>query len=291
MQRVFGQRPQVMRNTELSYNNDLAAWAERNGYVGILAEGWDPVLGWRSPNYVYSPEGCRKIRVLLKNYRLSDDIAFRFSEHSWEGWPLDAPKFAHWVSSHHGDPNTIYLFMDYETFGEHQWEVTGIFDFLRSMPGELLETGEITFKTPTDTIRSYDPVGEIDVPDILTWADTERDLTAWTGNEIQQSAIAQIYALEDDVLATGDEEIIHDWRKLQTSDHFYYMCTKWFADGDVHMYFNPYESPYDAYIAFINALNDLKLRVEGSRRVGEPLMQRIKKRLESIIVRKPVESY
>jgi alpha-amylase len=281
MEAVFGQTPQVMRNTELSYNNDLAQWADRNGYIGILAEGWDPILGWRSPNFVYQPPETDNIRVLLKNYRLSDDIAFRFSEHSWEGWPLDAEKFADWVSSHHGNAHTINLFMDYETFGEHQWEETGIFDFLTNMPGAVMRDGAISFKTPSETITSYEVMDTIDVPEILTWADTERDLTAWVGNEIQQAAIGQLYALERTVLATRDPQLIHDWRKLQTSDHFYYMCTKYFADGDVHAYFNPYESPYDAYIAFMNALHDLQLRIEECE-VKETMKDRFLRYIEML---------
>ena len=260
--KTFGVVPKVMRNTELSYSNDLAKWADQNGYLGIMAEGWDKVLGWRSPNYVYRPVGTKKIKVLLKNYRLSDDIAFRFSERSWHGWPLSSEKFAQWVHAHHGDGQTINLFMDFETFGEHQWADSGIFDFLRAMPEALLKHGDTGFKTPTETIASYDAVGEIDVPEVLTWADTERDLSAWVGNDIQQAAIKDIYGLENAVLKSRDEILIEDWRKLQTSDHFYYMCTKWFSDGDVHKYFNPYETPYDAYIAFSNALHDLKLRLE-----------------------------
>lgn len=258
---LFGVTPRVFRNTELSYTNTLAQWCEENGYLGIMAEGWDPILGWRSPNYVYQPKGCEKIKVLLKNYKLSDDIAFRFGNRGWESWPLDATTYAHWVHAHHGDGHTINLFMDFETFGEHQWEDTGIFNFLRALPGALLQHSETNFKTPTETILAYPSVGEIDVPHILTWADTDRDLTAWVGNDIQKDAIHAIYHMEDDVLKTEDADLIETWRKLQTSDHFYYMCTKWFNDGDVHAYFSPYESPYDAYIAFMNALSDLQLRV------------------------------
>lgn len=262
VKRIFGLTPRVLRNTELAYNNDLAAWADHMGFKGILAEGWDAVLGWRSPNFVYRPAGTQNIKVLLKNYRLSDDIAFRFGERSWEGWPLDAAKFAHWISSTNGNGNTVNLFMDFETFGEHQWAETGIFDFLRSFPGELLKHPDNTFKTPSETIDAYPAVGEIDVPHILTWADTERDLSAWTGNEIQQSAIGTLYGLEKQILKTRDQKLINDWRTLQTSDHFYYMCTKWFNDGDVHKYFNPYETPYDAYIAFMNVLSDVQLRIQ-----------------------------
>jgi len=258
---LFGQKPKVFRNTELSYRNDLAKWCERNGYLGIMAEGWEKYLGWRSPNYVYQPWGTQKIKVLLKNYRLSDDVAFRFGNQGWESWPLNAETYASWIHRHHGDGQTVNLFMDYETFGEHQWEDTGIFDFMRALPGALKQHPETTFKTPTETIESYEAIGELDVPDILTWADTDRDLTAWTGNDIQKDAIRSIYAIENDVIKTEDPELIETWRKLQTSDHFYYMCTKWFQDGDVHAYFSPYESPYDAYIAFMNALSDLQLRV------------------------------
>ncbi|MBY0310408.1 glycoside hydrolase family 57 protein [Patescibacteria group bacterium] len=258
---LFGVTPRVFRNTELSYRNDLAKWCEDNGYIGIMAEGWDKYLGWRSPNYVYRPAGCSKIKVLLKNYKLSDDVAFRFSNQGWESWPLSAETYASWVHAHHGDAETINLFMDYETFGEHQWEDTGIFSFLRALPEMLMRHPETTFKTPTETVQSYEPVGEFDVPDILTWADTDRDLTAWTGNDIQRDAISATYKMEDDVLKTKNKQLIETWRKLQTSDHFYYMCTKWSHDGDVHAYFSPYQSPYDAYIAFMNALSDLQLRV------------------------------
>ncbi len=258
---LFGVCPRVFRNTELSYTNSLAKWCEDNGYLGIMAEGWDPVLGWRSPNYVYQPTGCSRIKVLLKNYKLSDDVAFRFSNRGWESWPLNAPTYASWIHAHHGDGNTINLFMDFETFGEHQWEDTGIFSFLRSLPTELLRHGDTSFKTPTETIESYSAVGIIDVPHILTWADTDRDLTAWVGNDIQKDSIRAIYDMEGSVMRTEDSDILEKWRRLQTSDHFYYMCTKWFEDGDVHAYFSPYESPYDAYIAFMNALSDLQLRV------------------------------
>jgi alpha-amylase len=261
---LFGVAPRVFRNTELSYRNDLAKWCEDNGYLGIMAEGWDKYLGWRSPNYVYSPVGCKRIKVLLKNYKLSDDVAFRFGNRDWESWPLTAETYASWIHSHHGDGQTINLFMDYETFGEHQWEDTGIFDFLSALPRVLQEHPDTSFKTPSETILAYEPVGEYDVPDILTWADTDRDLTAWTGNDIQRDALEKIYALETDVLATEDPELIELWRKLQTSDHFYYMCTKWSNDGDVHAYFSPYQSPYDAYIAFMNAFSDLQLRVQDA---------------------------
>lgn len=261
IQELFGVKPRVFRNTELSYRNDLAKWCEDNGYLGIMAEGWDKYLEWRSPNYLYRPAGCEKIKVLLKNYKLSDDIAFRFGNKEWQSYPLSADTYADWIHAHHGDGETVNLFMDYESFGEHQWEDTGIFDFLRHLPEMVMRHPDTSFKTATETVESYDVKGEYNVPDILTWADTDRDLTAWTGNDIQRDAIASTYSLEKDIIDLGDEDIIETWRKLQTSDHFYYMCTKWSNDGDVHAYFSPYQSPYDAYIAFMNALSDLQLKV------------------------------
>ncbi len=262
IKKLFGVKPKVFRNTELSYRNDLAKWCDDNGYLGIMAEGWDKYLGWRSPNYLYRPVGCKNIKVLLKNYQLSDDIAFRFGNKDWEGWPLTAETFAEWIHAHHGNGNTVNLFMDYESFGEHQWEDTGIFDFLKSLPKYVLRHHDTSFKTATETINSYETVGEYNVPDILTWADTDRDLTAWTGNDIQRDAIKAVYRLEPKVMSSNSRKLIEIWRKLQTSDHFYYMCTKWSNDGDVHAYFSPYQSPYDAYIAYMNTLSDLDWRID-----------------------------
>lgn len=262
IKKLFGVETCVFRNTELAYNNNLAVWADKKGYKAILAEGWDKFLGWRSPNFVYRPKGTRKIKLLLKNYRLSDDIAFRFSEKGWNEWPLTVNKFVHWINNLNGNGQVVNLFMDYETFGEHQWVEHGIFDFLEALPGTILKYPDNGFVTPSEAANKYKPMDEVDVPYVVTWADTERDLSAWTGNQIQMSAINYIYSLEKKVLATKDKGLIDDWRKFQISDHFYYMCTKWFADGDVHKYFNPYESPYDAFICFMNAAKDLELRVK-----------------------------
>lgn len=259
---IFGFAPEIFRNTELIFSNELAREIEKMGYRGILAEGADDILSWRSPNFIYSPRGTKKIKLLLKNYRLSDDIAFRFGEKSWKEYPLTASKFAHWVNGHNGNGQVINLFMDYETFGEHQWEYTGIFEFIKNLPGEILKNPDNGFVTPREAIDSYDAVGELDFPHYVSWADTERDLSAWLSNSLQIDAIEKLYALEDLVLATRDKKLAEDWRRFQTSDHFYYMCTKWFLDGDVHKYFNPYESPYEAFISFMNALTDLKLRIK-----------------------------
>lgn len=260
VEEVFGQTPKVFRNTELAYNNDLAYWADKAGYKGILAEGWDKVLGWRSPNYVYRPTYTEHIRLLMKNYKLSDDIAFRFGDREWAEWPLTADKFAHWLSEDQ-DATNLNLFMDYETFGEHQWDESGIFDFLMHLPQQWLKTEDHTFMTVSEAIDSFEPVDTIDVPQTVTWADTERDLSAWLGNAMQSSSIQSLYDLQDKIISTRDLTLIEDWRRLQTSDHFYYMCTKWFNDGDIHAYFSPYETPYEAYMNFINAFRDLQYRL------------------------------
>ncbi|MEK6967496.1 MAG: glycoside hydrolase family 57 protein [Nanoarchaeota archaeon] len=257
----FGQTPKVFRNTELIFNNEIANTVMNMGHTAILAEGVDRILQWRSPNFIYTAATAPKLKLLLKNYRLSDDIAFRFSERSWADWPMTAPKFADWVSAANGNGHVINLFMDYETFGEHQWESTGIFDFLRALPAELLKHPHNDFVTPSEAALRFPPAGELDIHQLISWADVERDLSAWLGNKMQKSAIEQLYALEKQVLESEDERIIDDWRKLQTSDHFYYMCTKWFADGDVHKYFNPYESPYEGFIWYMNVINDIKIRL------------------------------
>lgn len=260
--RFFGVSPSVFRNTECIYNDQIAHYAERLGFSGIIAEGADDVLAWRSPNFVYTPRGAHSLKLLLKNYRLSDDIAFRFSSREWSEWPLSADVFAKWISAYNGSGEVINLFMDYETFGEHQWESTGIFDFLRALPGKVLAHADNNFKTPSEVIAAYSSKGEIACERYMSWADVERDLSAWRSNAMQNSALENIFSLRERALATQDEKLIDDWRKLQTSDHFYYMCTKWFSDGDVHKYFNPYESPYEAFISFMNVYNDLKLRIE-----------------------------
>ncbi|MFZ1324231.1 MAG: glycoside hydrolase family 57 protein [Candidatus Saccharimonadales bacterium] len=260
IQQVFNQTPKVFRNTELAYNNQLAQWADEAGYKGILAEGWDPVLGWRSPNFVYRPADTKNVRLLMKNYKLSDDIAFRFGNKAWEEYPLSADKYAHWLSEA-GDATNFNLFMDYETFGEHQWEDTGIFDFLRNLPEEWLKEENHDFKTVSEVIDTNEPKDSVDMPDTVTWADTERDLTAWLGNKMQQEASDAIYGLEAAVFECNDPVLVADWRKLTTSDHFYYMCTKWFNDGDVHAYFSPYDTPYEAFINFMNAWHDIRYRL------------------------------
>ncbi len=261
IRQLFGQEPKVFRNTELIYNNELSQLISQLGFKGIICEGADHVLLGRSPNFLYQPPRCRDLKLLLKNYRLSDDIAFRFGNRDWEEWPLTAEKFAGWVNQVNGNGYVVNLFMDYETLGEHQWADTGIFDFIRHLPQAVLRYGTNDFKTPTEVAVSYPANEELDIPHMVSWADTERDLSAWLGNAMQSNALHELYKLESQVKAAGDPQILADWRKLQTSDHFYYMCTKYFSDGDVHKYFNPYESPYDSYINFMNVLDNIRYRL------------------------------
>lgn len=265
IQQLYGQTPRVFRNTELIYSNELAKTIEKmNRFDAIITEGADHILGHRNSNFVYRPPNCKHLKLLLKNYSLSDDIAFRFSNPGWKEHPLTADKFAHWVNQVNGNGQCINLFMDYETFGEHQWEDTGIFSFMSHLPEEVLKHPDNNFMTPSEVIDTYDAVDVVDVPRIISWADTERDLSAWLGNAMQSNALHEIYKFENLIKQTQNEELLADWRRLQTSDHFYYMCTKYFADGDVHKYFNPYESPYDSYINFMNVLGNLRQQCKQS---------------------------
>ena len=258
---TFGVSPKVFRNTELAYNDELAKWAEEKGYKGILAEGWDKILGWRSPNHVYRPAGCEKLKLLLKNYRLSDDIAFRFSNHDWKEWPLTVPKYQNWLDMDCLRGNLVNLFMDFETFGEHQWADTGIFNFMDTFISAWLSEYENKFLTVSEACDFEAPVDEVSMPETVTWADTERDLSAWLSNAMQTSAMDSLFALRDEILASGDLQLIADWRYLTTSDHSYSMCTKYWHDGDVHAYFSAYASPYESFMYFMNVLRDIEHRL------------------------------
>ena len=280
---LFGIVPTTFRNTELIYSNHIAQLVERMGYRAILAEGWDHVLGWRSPNFVYRPRGCSKIKLLLMSYRLSDDIAFRFSNRGWVEWPLSAETFAAWINKVNGSGQVVNLFMDYETFGEHQWADTGIFDFMKKLPSLLIEHPHNDFLTPTEVAERYPAMDEVDIHHFLSWADMERDISAWMGNEMQRHALEKLYGLEQPVKQSGNAQLLDDWRRLQTSDHFYYMCTKYFSDGDVHKYFNPNDTPYEAYISFMNILNDVAIRLRRNGLCVDeqfPLAQMIQKEVK-----------
>lgn len=257
----FGQASTIFRNTELIYNNALAQLIESLGYKAILAEGAEKILGWRSANFVYHAAGTEDLKLLLRNYKLSDDIAFRFSDPHWVEHPLMAEKFSSWVHQIAGNGEVINLFMDYETFGEHQWEDKGIFKFLEALPKYILEHIDFDFCTPCEAIQRYTAKAELGSHEFYSWADMERDLSAWRGNELQEDALKNVFALEQLVKKTSNEDLIACWRSLLTSDHFYYMCTKYFSDGDVHKYFSPYNDPYSAYINYKNILKDLQLRI------------------------------
>ena len=263
---LFGQEPKVFRNTELIYNNELPLAVERMGYKAVITEGADHILGWRSPNFVYHPINTQNVKLLLKNYKLSDDIAFRFGNKGWEEHPLTVEKFEQWVSATNGNGQVINLFMDYETFGEHQWEDTGIFEFMRHLPEAILRHPDNNFVTVSEAADN-DAIADIDIPNTISWADMERDTTAWLGNKMQNVAIEQLYKMGAPIQAQNNKALEEQWRHLTTSDHFYYMCTKWFSDGDVHKYFSPYESPYDAYIAFMNVMNDLSHRINTNQQL------------------------
>lgn len=258
---LFGYETTSFRNTELIYNNDVALEAESLGFKVILAEGVDRYLGFRTPNFVYTPTGTSSIRLLLKNYTLSDDIAFRFSDRNWSAWPLTAPRFTSWISESAQNAQVINLFMDYETFGEHQWADTGIFNFMDRLPEEIYKNPQLNFATVTQAALSNQPVDTVDMPELTSWADVERDLSAWMSNTMQTTALSELYALERPIKKLNQPQMLEDWRRLTISDHFYYMCTKWFADGDVHKYFSPNSSPYEAYRHFMTILQDLKQRV------------------------------
>ena len=264
--KLFGVRSQVYRNTELSYNNELARWADEYGFKGILAEGWDKILEWRSPNFVYRPEGCKNVKLLMKNYRLSDDVAFRFSDKHWKEWPLTVDKYIQWLETDTLRGPLINLFMDFETFGENIWEDTGIFKFFEHLVYRWDRDKDNNFLTVSEACDTAEPTAEISMPWTVTWADTERDLSAWLGNSMQHEAMKAVYGIKSEVLASGDPKIIEDWRRLQTSDHPYYMCTKYFNDGDVHAYFSPYDSPYDAFLYYMNSLRDMRGRLDGITR-------------------------
>jgi len=266
IEEYFGQKPKVFRNTELIYSDEIGAMVADMGFKAMLTEGAKHVLGWKSPNYLYCNAINPKLKLLLKNFKLSDDIAFRFSNKGWPEYPLTAEKFVDWLNQTPDKEEVINLFMDYETFGEHQWKETGIFDFLEALPGSVFKSSPFTFSTPSEVAGKLQVVSAANVPNPISWADEERDLTAWLGNEMQNEAFNKLYSLGDKVYESDDEGIKQDYAYLQVSDHFYYMSTKFFSDGEVHSYFNPYDTPYDAFINYMNVLSDFEIRVNASVR-------------------------
>ncbi|MDA1079441.1 MAG: glycoside hydrolase family 57 protein [bacterium] len=260
LKQLFGVQPTVFRNTELIYSNAIAEQVRALGYRGMLTEAVPRYLDSRPPTQVYHSSTKSRLPLLLKQAQLSDDIAFRFSDKSWRWHPLSVAQYLQWFESY-GPNECVNLFMDFETFGEHQWEDTGIFEFFSKFVSDAIRAKKHAFITPSVALRAKS-AGEYDVPDPISWADVDRDLTAWTGNALQQDTLRLLYSFEQAVQEKNDEQLLADWRFLQTSDHFYYMCTKWAADGDVHAYFSPYNSPYEAYRQYAVVLAHLRERLE-----------------------------
>ncbi|MCQ2142852.1 MAG: glycoside hydrolase family 57 protein [Bacteroidales bacterium] len=269
IEKHFGKTPTTFRNTELVYSDSIGAMVADMGFNTMLAEGAQHVLGWKSPNFLYSCAQAPKLRLLLKNSGLSDDIAFRFSDRGWNEWPLTADKYLAWLKSSAADSEIVNLFMDYETFGEHQKAESGIFDFFKALPAAIAADGTFEFVTPAEASRKHSPVAIFDCPDAISWADEERDVTAWLGNDLQKDAFNKIYALTENLSIANDESLWSDFGHLQESDHFYYMCTKFFSDGAVHKYFNPYDTPYEAFINYMNVLSDFSIRVDEALTTGK----------------------
>ena len=265
----FGIKPTAFRNTELIYSDHIGEIVADLGFTTMLTEGAKHILGWKSPNYVYSNAVNPNLKLLLRNFKLSDDIAFRFSNKGWCEYPLTVEKYVSWLTNPEMPGDVINLFMDYETFGEHQWAETGIFDFMAYLPKGALTTKKLEFATPSEVAGKYQPVAAFNSPYPISWADEERDVTAWLGNELQNEAFNSLYEMRDKIKALDSPDCNHVWRFLQVSDHFYYMATKWFSDGDVHSYFNPYDSPYEAFINYMNVLSDFKIMVDNSLKTAK----------------------
>ena len=283
IEKYFGVTPVTFRNTELIYSDAIGRQVYDMGFKAMLTEGAKHILGWRSPGYVYNGVGAPKLKLLLRNSKLSDDIAFRFSNRGWNEWPLDCDKYLSWLKA--DDSDVINLFMDYETIGEHQSANTGIFEFMRHLPQTVISDGTFEFVTPAQAAKKHAAVGELSVPDPISWADEERDLSAWLGNELQQDAFNKLYGLAEKVSLAKDDILWTDYSHLQESDHLYYMCTKFFSDGDVHKYFNPYDTPYEAFINYMNVLSDFSIRLDDKLKTSDA---REEKPEEKPVIVKPI---
>ena len=274
MKDLLGYTPKVFENTELLYNNAIAETVENLGYTGVFTEGIERILHGKSPNYLYAPKNCKKIKVLLRNYKLTDDIGFRFSARWWSEWPLAADKYASWLAATPG--RCINIFPDYETFGEHHWPETGIQEFLKHLPRNILKWQHLHMVTPSEIIEKYAPVDEIDVPELggtVSWADLERDASCWLGNTMQWAYYTSVRKLEPFVKETEDKDFLRMWRYFQTSDHLYYMFTAGGGPGEVHSYFSHFDSPIDAYVTAHSAILDFENRIRlASIAANEPFL-------------------
>lgn len=259
---LFGQRPKVFRNTELIYSDDIAAIVASLGFKGAITDGAKHILGWKSPNYLYNAASAPKLKLLLKNSKLSDDISFRFSNTDWNGYPLTADKYIDWIASLPQEEQLVNLFMNYETFGELQPRESGIFEFMKALP-HFAAQRNVQFWTPSEVIAKLKPVSELTVPSPISWADEARDTSAWLGNTLQQEAVKKLFSIGERVRLCQDKRIKQDWNYLQASDHFFYMSTKHNSDGNVHSHYSPYDSPYTAFTNYMNVLSDFMIRVEA----------------------------
>lgn len=262
IEHYFGITPKTFRNTELIYSDAIGAEVRELGFTTMLTEGARHIMAWKSPNFVYNNDFKGDLKLLLRNYQLSDDIAFRFSDQGWQEWPLTAEKYISWIKSSEGD--IVNLFMDYETFGEHQSSTCGIFDFMKASANLASKDSALQFVTPAEAAQKLESVGDLSVMQPISWADEERDLTAWLGNDLQQDAFNKLYRLEEKLSILNDPTLWADFGHLQESDHLYYMCTKFFSDGEIHQRFNPYSTPYEAFINYMNVLSDFIIRVNNA---------------------------
>mgnify|MGYP000006603438 CR=1 FL=1 len=262
IKQIFGKEPKVFRNSSLIYSNDIGATIADMGFKGMLTEGAKHILGWKSPNYLYSSAAAPKLKMLLKNYKMSDDISFRFSNYEWSDYPLTAEKFISWVKNYPEEEPIVNLFMNYETLGELQPRESGIFEFMKALP-RFAEQEGVGFCTPTEAISKLKPVDMLSVPYPMSWADEARDTSAWLGNTLQNEAFRKLYSVAERVRLCDDRRLKQDWYYLQASDHFYYMCTKYLSDGAVHSHYSPYDSPYEAFTNYMNVLSDFIVRVEA----------------------------
>lgn len=259
---LFNQEPKVLRNTEMIYSDDIADMAYRMGYTKMISEGAKHILSWRSPNYVYQSENQPNLKLLLRNTQFSDDISLRFSDYSWNEYPLTADKYTSWIAATEPQEEVFNIFLNYETFGNLQPSHVGIFEFMKALPKFALEKG-IGFATPSELMDTHKPIGTVSVPNPISWADEERDLSRWLGNTLQKSAFNTLYEVSERVRLCDDRRLKQDWQYLQSSDHFYYMSTKHFFDGSTHSQFSPYQSPYDAFNNYMNVLSDFIARVNA----------------------------
>ena len=260
IERLFGiPASKVFCNSNMVYSNEIGAMVEEMGFQGALTEGAKHILGWKSPNFVYCSASNPRLKLLLRNYKLSDDIRFNFSSPTWSEYPLTAEKLVYWMEILDSKEEVINISLDYSTFGEKQAASTGIFDFLRHLPKVAIKK-KLSFVTPDDLLK-LQPVAPLSVHYPISWTDEERDLTAWQGNELQIEAFEKLYKLAERVKQTPDPKVQIDWKYMQTSDHFRFMSTKFYSTGRRTPY-NPYESPYDAFINYMNVLSDFSMQLQ-----------------------------